>query len=289
MTAPDNHLDLDAAAALDEGLEIDDGLRAHAASCEECGRRLAAVRTTRALLSSLPDEEMPQAVADRLHEALPREPVFTTIVPTGSRRRRWTSSPALAGIIAAAAALALVAAISIGSLRSGNHSNGGAGAEAGGAATLPQVASSNFPVVASGAKYTSANAEALVGALDELARTPHSYAANGTTSAQTRSAPQKDSLTPATEAKVPPSLRALFNDRQRLLACARLVAGGPVTPLAVDFARFTGGLRKVHNAPAIVILLPAFGGLRDSAFIVGPRCDTDPSQDLYAFQAAPAR
>ena len=56
-----------------------------------------------------------------------------------------------------------------------------------------------------------------------------------------------------------------------------------MTPLAVDFARFTGGQRHLHNAPAMIVLLPAGGGLRDSAFIVGPKCTTDPSQDLYTF------
>jgi hypothetical protein len=287
VTAPEDHLDLAAAPALDEGLEVDDGLRAHAASCEECGRRLAAVRTTRALLSALPDETMPQAVVDRLHEALPREPVLTTIVPSGGRRRRWTSSPALAGIIAAAAALALVAAISIGSLRSSGHnSSGGAGAE-NGAATFPRVPSTNFPVLASGAKYNDNNARALVSSLDSLVRTPTSLA--GGTTAQP-GATQKDSVNSlSSQGPVPAKLRSLFGNRQELLACARLLAGGPVTPLAIDFSRFTGGQRHVRNAPAMIVLLPAVGGLRDSAFIVGPRCTTDPSQDFYLFVQAPAR
>jgi hypothetical protein len=289
MTRPDDHIDLDAAAALDEGLEVDDAVRAHAAACDECGRRVAAVRTTRALLSALPDETMPPAVIDRLHDALPREPVLTTIVPSGGRRRRWTSSPALAGIIAAAAALALVAAISIGSLRSSGHdSSGSAGAGTGAAGLFPRVASTNFPVLASGAKYNNRNAQALVSSLDSLVRTPTTLAGGGAAD-QSRPA-QKDTVSSlSSQGPVPAQLRDLFGNRQQLLACARLLAGGPVTPLAIDFSLFTGGQRHVHNAPAMIVLLPAVGGLRDSAFIVGPRCTTDPSQDFYLFVQAPAR
>ena len=280
MTAPDDHLDLDSAAALDEGLDDDGAMAAHVSTCDECARRLAQVRTTRALLSALPADPIPADVADRLQDALPREPALNTIVPVASRRRRWASSPSLAGLVAAAAAIALVAAISIGSLRSSNH-NTTSGGESG-AASLPLIPSSNFPVLASGAHYTNSNAGGLIATLDSLVRTPTSPAPTSNAQAQTRSA-AKDSLTLSAHAAVPKELQSLFGDRQQLLACARLLAGGPVTPLAVDFARFTGGLRHVHDAPAMIVLLPASGALRDGAFIVGPKCTTDSSQDIYAF------
>lgn len=285
MTARDDHLDLDAAAALDEGIDDDGSLSAHVASCEDCRRRVAQVRTTRALLSALPDEPMPVDVADRVHAALPREPVLTTIVPRGNRRRRWVSSPALAGMIAAAAAIALVAAISIGSLRSSDHP-ASSGADTGSVAA-PLAPRRSFPVLSSGLHYTDATATGFVDRLDALARTPATLAPGGGASTSARAA-QKDTLTLSARQPVAASLQSLFGDRQQLLACARLLAGGPVEPLAIDFARFTGGLRHVHNAPAMVVLLPGAGNLRDSAFIVGPNCTTDESQDLYAFiQAAP--
>jgi anti-sigma factor RsiW len=288
VTPPDDHLDLDAAAELDEG--IDDGSRrAHVATCDECNSRLAQVRTTRALLSALPEEAMPGDVADRLHAALPREPVLTTIVPRGNRRRRWTSSPALAGLIAAAAAIALVAAISIGSLRSSDQpSSAGAGAGAGTVAA-PRAPSTNFPVLSSGLHYTDANATGFIARLDQLTRSPVTLAPSGGASAAGRAAAQKDTLTLSEHQPVAAPLRSLFGDRQQLLACARLLAGGPVEPLAIDFARFTGGSRHLHNAPAMIVLLPGAGSLRDSAFIVGPRCTTDSSQDIYTFVQAPQR
>ncbi|HET6816939.1 MAG TPA: hypothetical protein VFH66_06905 [Mycobacteriales bacterium] len=283
MTPPEEHLDLDTAAALDEGLEVDDAVRAHAASCPECARRLGQVRATRALLSALPDEAMPPAVAERVRAALPAEPVVSTIIPGGPRARRL-SSPTLAGLLAAAAAIALVAAISIGALRSSNKDNAGGSAAGGaGVATAPRLGSTNFRILATGEHYTDANSQSLVGALDRLARTPVTTGSGGTA----LSSPQKDAVAAGTRAAVPAALQALFGDRQQLLTCARLLAGGPVTPLAIDFARFTGGLRHVHDAPAMIVLLPGGGGLGDSAFIVGPRCTTDPSQDLYKFQAAP--
>jgi hypothetical protein len=283
MTRPEDHLDLDAVAAIDEGLDQDADRREHAESCRECSRRLAQVRTTRALLSALPREAMPEDVADRVHAALPPEPLSTTIVPTG-RRRRWTSSPALAGLVAAAAAVALVAAISIGALRSG-HDTGGAGSPAcAGIAAAPPHASTNFPVLTSGARYTDTSAAMLVDQLDLFVRRPSPPTPSGLAT-PSKSGARSDALTFSAHAAVPPALKSLYADRQQVLACARLLAGEPVTPLAVDFARFSGGLRHLTNAPALVILLPRANGVRDGAWIVGPRCTTDPSQDLYAFQA----
>jgi hypothetical protein len=79
----------------------------------------------------------------------------------------------------------------------------------------------------------------------------------------------------------------LHDDRKLLLQCVAKLAGGPARPLAVDFARFTGGLRRAKNAPAVVILLPGLTPTAsDVAFIVGPKCLTDPSQDIYAVQTS---
>jgi hypothetical protein len=279
VTEPDVHLDLDSAAALDEGLDEDGSLAAHTATCDQCSRLVTQVRTTRALLSALPDDTMPTDVAERLHDALPGESAQTTIVPVGSRRRRWAHSPTIAGLAAAAAAIALVAAISVGSLRSSGHDTSGSGDN--GAASAPQVPNFHFPVLASGALYDDSTARGLVDTLDGLVRTPTTLPATPRPQARADAAAKGSSLTLSAHAAVPTALQPLFDNRQELLTCARLLAGGPVTPLAIDFARFTGGQR--HKAPAMVVLLPGAGDLRDSAFIVGPKCTTDPSQDLYAF------
>jgi hypothetical protein len=286
VTAPDNHLDLDDAAALDAGLDDDGAFAAHVAACDDCARRVAQVQSTRTLLSALPDDPMPADVAARLHAALPRDPLRTTIVPVGSRRRRWTRSPALAGWVAAAAGIALVSALSIGSLRSSNHPDT-SGADSG-ALSRAATPRTNFPVIASGAHYTDANSSGLVGELDALVRTPATLPPTAAAGAQGEAA-TKDALSLSAHAPVPASLQSLFGDRQQQLACARLLAGGPVTPLAIDFARFTGGQRKLHNAPAMVVLLPASGDLRDVAFIVGPKCTTDSLQDIYQVVQAPPR
>jgi hypothetical protein len=285
MSTADDHLDLDAVAALDAGLDDEPARDAHVRGCVECSHRLAQVRSARALLAALPDEPMPDDVAARLHAALPQEPSRATIVPSGKRRRRWSQTPALAGLAAAAAAIALVAAVAIGATRSSNHGASQAGAGSGAVPRGVQTLG-NFPILTSGSHYTDASAASLVAALDEVAHQPAAAGGSSSPNSAGRAA-SKDTLTLSSLGPVPVALRPLYDNRQELLSCARLLAGAstPVAPLAVDFARFTGGLRHVHNAPALVVLLPHASGSNDGAFIVGPRCTSDPSQDIYAFQA----
>ena len=285
MSTADDHLDLDALAAIDAGLDDAPAREAHVRECPECSQRLAQVRSTRALLAALPDEPMPAEVAARLHAALPEDPPASTIVPAGIRRRRWSHAPSLAGLGAAAAGVALIAAIAIGATRSSNH--GGSEAGSGGTAGASSAAGTgSFPVISSGSHYTDANAGTSVAALDSLARVPHAPEASPQSAGAARTNAQ-DALSFSSNAPVPAALRPLYDDRTALLQCVARLAGGPTRPVAVDFARFTGGLRHVKNAPAIVILLPGLtSSAADVAFIVGPKCLTDPSQDLYAFQGA---
>jgi hypothetical protein len=295
MSAPGEHLDLDAIADLDAGIvDADEAavLQAHLDSCPDCGRQLARLRTTRALLSALPADAMPADVADRVQAALPDEPPLTTVVPVGSRRR-WSRHPSLAGLGAAAAAIALVAAIVIGATHSSHHRGetaGGADSAVAGAA--PRPLSTNFPVISSGTVYTDSDGGSAVATLDTLARAGRLPTTSPTPlpqiSAQ-RSA--KAATTFSLQAvPVPAALRPLYDNRATLLSCVTALTkgGSRVTPLAVDFGRFTGGLRKVKSAPAVVILLPAVVQGKDTAFIVGPKCASDPSQDLYAVEAVPA-
>jgi hypothetical protein len=285
MSTADDHLDLDAIAAFDEGLSEDPGQREHVSGCRDCERRLDQVRSTRALLADLPDERMPEDIASRIQSALPQDAMLTTIVPMAGRRRRWAGHPTLAGLGAAAAGIALIAAIAIGATRSSN--NGGDQAGTSGSTGIPQAGAgvSAFPILSSGAHYTDGTMGTLAATLDALARgggvpTPTAERAQGAGSAAT-----KDTL--SANAPVPPALRTLHDDRTLLLQCVARLAGGPARPLAVDFARFTGGLRHVKNAPAVVVLLPGLTSAgSDIAFFVGPKCLTDPSQDLYAVQTS---
>jgi hypothetical protein len=283
MTSPEQHLDLDTAAALDEGLDIDDVQRAHAASCAECARRLGQVRSTRALLSALPDETMPAAVAERLSAAFPREPALNTIIPAG-RRRQWLRSPALAGMVAAAAAIALVAAISIGSLRSSGNGGGTAGTSGGPAiASAPRVLPTNIPLLATGTHYTDANALDLVTAFDNAVRSSKIATPSAGAGAATRST-AKQAFTLDSTAPVPASLRTLHDNRQALLDCVAALSAGPLlTPIAIDFAQFSSAKAHLRNVPAAVILLARFDGKHDAAYIVGPRCDRT-VQDVYDFK-----
>src|SRR5437660_1048303 len=96
-------------------------MRAHLDHCEQCQGELSRLRTTRALLSTLPAVPMPAEVATRIDAALAAElPVTQTIVPLG-RRRRWRNGPTLAGAAAAAAVVLLVAALITGRV---THDNG---------------------------------------------------------------------------------------------------------------------------------------------------------------------
>ena len=283
MSTADDHLDLDAIAALDAGLDDSPARDAHVRQCGACSRRLAQVRSTRALLAALPAEPMPEEVAARLHAALPQDAAVATIVPAAARRRRWLQGPSLAGLGAAAAGVSLIAAIAIGATRSSNHGGQESGGSGGTAGASSAAGLKSFPVISSGSHYTDANAGASVAALDSLARVPHPAEAP----TKSAGATARDTLSFSSQAPVPAALRPLYDDRNALLQCVAKLAGEPTRPLAVDFARFTGGLRHVKNAPAIVILLPGLTSTAaDVAFIVGPKCLTDPSQDLYAFQGS---
>jgi len=285
MSAAGDHLDLDAIAAFDEGLDDEPAHREHVDGCADCRHRLDQVRSARSLLADLPDEPMPADVADRIRAALPPESTVTTIIPAGSRRRRW-SSPSLAGMGAAAAGVALIAAIAIGATRSSGNGGGSEAGSSAGAALPQSTAISPFPILSSGSRYTDGTLPNLAGTLDTLAR--RHAVPEPTNTEQQRAAgagAAKDALSLSSSAPVPPALRALHDDRDLLLQCVSKLAGGPTRPVAVDFARFTGGLRHVKNAPAIVIVLPGLTpAANDVAFVVGPKCLTDPSQDLYTFQ-----
>jgi hypothetical protein len=229
---------------------------------------------------------MPPDVAGRVHDALARAPLSGTVLPLGDpttgRRRRWRSRPTLAGLGAAAAVVALVAAVAVGALHSSSKDKqSNLDTPAAGNAAGP--AQQGFPITASGRHYTAANAHRLV---QQLAAGATEATGTGSTAAApsvaagTKAAPAPDT--------VAPDLKPLYSSEQALLTCvAALTAGGsPVLPLTVDFATFSDKAKKIHRAPALVVVLPGPAGRADG-WIVGPNCATAPDNNIYLFERVP--
>jgi hypothetical protein len=282
MSAAGDHLDLDALADVEEGLVDADtatAAEAHLRTCEECGDRLARLRTTRALLSALPADPMPDDVAARVRAALPDEPPMTTVVPASTHRRWRSRNATFAGLGAVAAGVALIAAIAVGALRSGGNDSGGGGGAASGALSAPQGASTaSFPVVSTGTTYTYTDSSHQLVALETVARTgrPPSPAPHTPGRATTDSSKES-----ANQRALPAEFGRLRSDRAALLQCVAKAVGGSQVPLAVDFARFSGGPQHLKDVPAVVILVPPLSGAGSpAAFIVGQDCD---GNALYQF------
>jgi anti-sigma factor RsiW len=270
---PSAHLGLDQLADLEEGLLApgdEEQSRAHLDTCETCQRRHADIRTTRALLTTLPTDPMPAAVADRIDTALASLPP-ATVLPLGGRRRGWRSHPTAAGLGAAATVAALVAAVVIGKTHhSSSPSDSSQAVGAAGAQNTTRAALALPPSQASGTTYTSKNA----------ARTVPQLLAPSESAAVAPSSP-----TPQTLAKVqsvPAALTRLYGTPAALEDCVRAVESGsaPVTPLAIDFATYAG-------TPAVLIVLPGLQTGKIDAWFVGPECGT--ASDAHLLQYQPLR
>lgn len=276
MTVSDDpapgHLDLDALSELEEGLAEPTAAaaaRSHLEVCSECRALLSRLRTTRALLSTLPPESMPPEVAARVEAATRQGAAATTptVVPLGRRRRVW-SSPAIAGGAAAAAVVALIAALVAGNVIHRHHSTPSDASTA----TGPRGALSNPTQIkrwATGRDYTAATIATLVPSL--VTGTPPTAAAP-LAGASTSSAPTAPTTTSQTPSYSQDELRA---SPQALQACGQILAGGVSTiPVAVDFARFNG-------KPAVIFVLPAIGHPTDlDVWVVRSACSAA-SLDLY--------
>jgi hypothetical protein len=274
------HLDLDRIAELDEGLLASNeasAADAHIAGCPVCRQRSADLRATRALLSALPSDQMPESVAARIDAALAAAGGPTTVVPLHAKRRGWRAHPTAAGLGAAAAVAALVAALVVG--RTSSHpASDQAGQPAGAGGALANRSQLTLPPSATtGTRYSPKNLDRTV---------PQLLAPQ---SAAVLAAPQGATPTPATEAgtadsSIPSALSRLFSSPGALDACVRGVAstgtGPPLTPLAIDFARDGG-------APAVLIVLPGLEDGKVDAWFVGPNCVTANPQVLF-YKAVPA-
>lgn len=274
------HLDLDRLADLEEGLLTPDeetAAQTHLRDCDDCRSRKAQLDGTRSLLSDLPPQEMPAAVAARVEAALAALP-STTIVPLSRTRRGWRAHPTAAGLGAAAAVAALIAALVVGRTSS-HHPSSTAGGTAGtlGAASAGRTSIPLPPPTVTGTKYTFRN---LARTVPPLLTPSTALALAPKTTAGT--APQPSAGTGA-EATVtpPPALNRLFASPGALEACVRGIEGGPAAvPLAIDFATFEG-------APAVVIVLPGLDEGKVDAWFVGPAC-TSTDVNLLRYRSLPA-
>lgn len=274
------HLDTDALADLDEGLLDRDHVasaRAHVAGCPRCRAELAALTGVRERLAAAAEvEPMPAEVVARLDRALAgvaAEPASTavtrSVIPLREPQR---SSPRGLRWLQAAAVVVLVlagGAVAVSALRGSdndNFTNSSAGTA--GSADKRAAAAGSYPVTASGRHWTKTSVEAEVPRL--LAGTlsptlpPSSAAAedNGTGAAE---APRALAGVPAARLAGGPALAD----------CVTELAGGPVTPLAVDLARYDG-------KPAAVVLLPGIGGPGTvDVWVVGPDCAQGKDELLY--------
>jgi hypothetical protein len=276
------HVDLDTLSDLEEGLagtQVEVAARTHLDSCHECRERLSRLRTTRALLTALPAEQMPEQVREQVDAALARaaESPSRTVVPLARRARAW-NSPAVAGAAAAAAVVVLVGALVAGNVihrgSSSSTTNAPSAASAGGNAAAP-VQTKEW---STGANYSAANIPTLVPRL--VQGTPP--ALSGTTASPT------DGLSASSGKQAVASPRSGFTQDElraspaALQACATALADGvPTTPVAVDFASFAG-------KPAVILVLPtpSHPALLD-VWVVRSTCSAS-SLDIYFQRVARA-
>lgn len=289
MTGPDEHVDLETLADLDEGLlgpgEARD-VEAHLAGCPACAAARDELSTLPALLAvAAAADPMPADVVSRVDEALRasrdevaaapgREPVGSgaaaTVTPIPVRDR----TPVGMRLLQAAALLVVVLAglgLAFTAIRGGGDETA---TSAGGTAdrAAESSADGSFPVSASGRNWspetvTAGVPDIMAGAL-AAAPTSRDDAAGGDegSSAAPRALATEET---ARLAGGPP-----------LAECVTALNDGPVTPLGVDLASWQGN-------PAVVIVLPTPGDPATvDTWVVGPTCSQADATVLYFARVA---
>jgi hypothetical protein len=255
-----SHIDVDTLADLGEGLlEADQvtSVAEHLDRCAECRGRRDALDDVQLLLRDLgagADAPAPDDVVRRLDDALgaaatPLPTASATVTPltalTTRARQPWRTR-----VLQAAAVFVLVAAVGalgyggIQALNGGNSTGTTGAADSGGSAvTEKRSAAHRYVVTSSGVNYTKESLRSAVpgllsGKYDVTAQSPGGVAVPS----ETPTGAQAPAAGPVVD---PQRLR----DGKALAACVANLADGPVTPLAVDIARFDG-------KPATIIVLP---------------------------------
>lgn len=252
-----DHLSLDQLAELEEGIADDgDALRRHLDHCTVCRRRTGQLRASRALLSALPPEPMPAEVAARVDAALAAEPAPARgFVPGGDivpmrGRRAWWRGPNVAAVAAGIAVLALGAALVVG--HAGGNSTGQNAAKAPDSANRPAAGvTSGLKQWQTGQNYTRATLPGLVTGI--VLETPPPLPAASPLSQPAGAGPASSTPAPSPAPPGATPKESYSRDQLRVpatvFACAKVLAGRPVQPLAVDYAQFDG-------VPAVILVLP---------------------------------
>ena len=254
-----SHIDVDTLADLDEGLleaEQVSSVAEHLAGCAECRARRDALDDVQLLLrdrGAEADGGAPDDVVRRLDDALaaaatPLPTASATVIPltasTTRARQPWRTR-----VLQAAAVFVLVAAVGglgYGAIRASSGGNSTTSAsDSGGAGTAAKRTEAHrYVVTSSGRNYTKESLRAAVPGLLSGKYDATAQESAGAPLASKVPTPQA----PAAGSVDPQRLR----DGKALTACVNNLAApedGPVTPLAVDIARFDG-------KPATIIVLP---------------------------------
>jgi hypothetical protein len=276
----DDHLSIDELAELDEGLltpEREIEARAHLAGCEHCRANEAAIATTRAALSNLPAEPMPDHAKARLDKALAdASPLSTNVVPSlDAHRAKRFGRPTMAASAAAAAIVLLVGAIVVAHALGGSNNGASSAEEAGPAsgiapsATVAPLQPKNYLRTSTGLNYTPANLLTNIPGL--VAKAPggdfHGPATPGPSASVSTNGTQRVLI----NQPVPASLKPLYDSRTKLLSCARYVSGIPnAVPIAVDFGRWTNG--QYTAAPSVIFVFRDPEPDRVDVIVTDPTC-----------------
>jgi negative regulator of sigma E activity len=255
-----SHIDVDTLADLGEGLlEADQvtSVAEHLDRCAECRARRDALDDVQLLLRDLgagADAPAPDDVVRRLDDALaaaatPLPTASATVTPLTALTTR-VRQPWRTRVLQAAAVFVLVAAVGglgYGGIRavSGGNSTGTTGAadSGGSAATEKHSAAHRYVVTSSGRNYTE---ESQRSAVPGLLSGKYDATAQGSGGVAVPSKTPTGAQVPAAGSVADPQR---LRDGKALAACVANLADGPVTPLAVDIARFDG-------KPATIIVLP---------------------------------
>jgi Putative zinc-finger len=261
QASPPPHLDVDLLADLQEGLldpERAAVATAHLAGCPDCRATRDALDGVRDLLRGDAGEveAAPEDVVRRLDAALATASrpltASATVTPlTSSVRQPWRTHLLQAAAIFVL--VALVGGLGYGGLRALNHRGSAASDTAasasGGNRGTEKSAAGAYKITSSGRDYTQASLRAAVPELLAGTMGAHSGSTEAGTSppSPAASAPS-DSVSGSTPSPLAANPQRLRNG-VALSACVANLAGGPVTPLAVDVGRFEG-------KPATIIVLP---------------------------------
>lgn len=285
---PDSgHLSPELIADLHEGLlddESDQHATQHLANCAECAEIETALRAVPTVLRQLPAVSMPASVADRLSAALTGPAsthVDTTVLPLRTKRSVGWSGRGL-GIAAVAAAVLLVGALVVPSLRNTNTADSlSAGAQdENGASSGLDTEAANSPAYDASTSGTDYTPKSLDQQVDRLItdRIEGSEYASPDASPSAPSDPVTAASTAPGESDEPLDLvkGAMATNPEAAQACVDqyLTAAG-IEPLAIDIGTF-------DDEPAAIVVLPIEGKpTKAEVWVIDPSCSGAEGNTMY--------